>query len=189
MRNKRNFIFFLVVAISFAFCASANARNIEQGTFEVSGMSNLGLSTNDYDYASGSDYETDNFTLDVGGTFYVIKNLGIGLRFGYESTSGGTNTMLGIGPLVAYDISLNQQWSLYFQGEFGLMRIKSEQEGLQDVTIDGFYLKFGGGATVFVTESVAVNLGLSYLSAELEGDLNNTDVDGLNSGVQISVFF
>jgi hypothetical protein len=43
--------------MTFAFAFTASARDIEKGTFEISGMSNFGISALDFDFEGGGDSE------------------------------------------------------------------------------------------------------------------------------------
>lgn len=77
-----------VFAALTVFTASAQ---IEQGTWLISGSSNLGFTSFNED---AGDYS--QFNIDVKGGYFVIENLAVGLNLGYDKVEETSLTTFGL---------------------------------------------------------------------------------------------
>lgn len=107
---------FIVVAIflvSVVFSKAVLAKEIQQGTVEISGELDLSLSSTEVEPEGSIKTETDTQTIDTSISYYFAPNVGLGVLWSYENseatrgTASAEITTTLIGPQVTLNISLN----------------------------------------------------------------------------------
>jgi len=183
------------IIISVVFSVSASARDIEQGTLEVGGDLDISISSTDVDTEGGSKTDTDTQSFDASVLYYFQKNVGLGVLWSYENaeaTTGASSaevTTILIGPQLSFNLSLNDKTNARLEGTvfYGSTEVN---DSVSTVEADGFGWGIAGGLSYFVTESVSLNGGVTFISLTEEIDSTNADidVDSLSFGVGISVY-
>ncbi|MCC6303251.1 MAG: outer membrane beta-barrel protein [Gammaproteobacteria bacterium] len=177
--------------------ATGNAHDLKAGTLELGGSLRASMTSSTIKIQGFEDLDQDSTSLDILGLYYVSDNLGLGLTWNYDATefsSGGDSlevTSNEVGPVVAYNISLNERASLKLIGAFLVASVEDDSVFGDGVTIDGNGWAVGGMISNFINDHMSVDASLVYESLSLEEDVSNTDVDldGYTVGVGISVYF
>ena len=174
-----------IILIALLACAVSYARDLEQGTVEIGGDLDLSLSTTDED-AGGGTRTTDEINISGGALYYLQQNIGAGLILDYEKsdTEGFESTMTFIGPIAAYNFSVNEDAGIKVFGGVGLAFY--EDDGGADA--DGFAVILGGRYCYYLTDSVSLDATLSYTSMSLEDSGADYDSDSISLGVGLSVY-
>ncbi|MBK8162802.1 MAG: hypothetical protein IPK65_06540 [Gammaproteobacteria bacterium] len=143
------------------------------------------------------DLDQDTTSLDILALYYVSDNFGLGITWNYDTTEvffGGDSievTSNEIGPVAAYNISLNKDASLKRIGALLIASIEDDSIFGDEVTIDGNGWAVGGIISNFINDYISVNASLVFESLSLEEDDFDTDVDvgGYTVGVGfLSIF-
>lgn len=94
-----------------------------------------------------------------------------------------------VGPSLKFAVSLTDNANAYVMGSGGYVKAEVSLGG-GDSDADGYFWQVGGGLQFFVTDSVALNDGLSYQQVSLSEDEADADVDldGLTVSLGLSVF-
>lgn len=172
----------------------ASARDLKQGTFQLSGQSSalFGNTTVDLDGEEVSD--TDTFNVDVEGVYHIIDNFGIGMLAYYDNTDtdgGPETTSFAIGPVLQYSFPMSQMANLRLAVTGGYAAEEFEDEAGDDFDADGFF--WGGSVAVamFPIDSFSVDLGVRYLKSDAETDDFDIDVEqeDISATIGISVYF
>jgi hypothetical protein len=185
----------LLVALAVAALSTAgvaSARDLKQGTFQLSGQSSalFGKSTIDVEDSEVSDIQT--FNVEVEGVYHVIDNFGIGLLASYDNTDfdPGEVTSLAIGPVVQVSLPMSQManFRLALTGGYATAEL---DDGADDYDTDGFF--YGGSAAfvLFPADFFSVDLGVRWLMTEGETDDSDLDLEqeDISAFVGISVYF
>jgi outer membrane protein len=148
-----------VFAALTVFVASAQ---IEQGTWLLSGASDLSFVSNNED--AGDDSQ---FDVNVRGGYFVIENLAIGLNLGVSKWSEADDATIGVGPFARY----------YFAGKvFGGAGINIIKMG--DFSATQIPLEVGYAA--FLNKVVAIEPSLNY-------GIYGGDLEGAAFGVNVGI--
>jgi hypothetical protein len=174
---------------------------VAQGTFELSGGSNLGFSSGsrktEIGGASGT-VDTTDYGLSATGLYYVSPNIGIGgrLEYGYsaEKANGVTDGLstLIIGPAIAAEAPVAPQFAVFGLAQLGYASTTQSTTGFADVKASGYGFGLDVGVKYFVVKNFSFNAALAYQYANVETDetvkrkITTSDV-GLNLG--LSVYF
>ncbi len=116
---------------------------------------------------------TDNNT-QVGFTpmagAFVIDNLAVGgnLLFEYQKTDDNKLTTFGIGPFVRYYFT-EANVKPMFHGSLSFLSQKFKVPGFS-TTASGLNYFLGGGAAIFISEHVSIDLLMGYDHTRFEGD-------------------
>lgn len=171
----------------------ASARDLKQGTFQLSGQSSALFENSTVDVDGDEVSDTDTFNVEMTGVYHVIDNLGLGLFGSYENTDydPGEITSFAIGPVVQYSIPMTQMANLRFAVTGGYAAEEIEDETGEDFDADGFF--WGGSVAValFPVDYFSVDLGVSYLKSDGETDDSDVDLESENIAgvIGISVYF
>lgn len=175
------------------------------GTFELAGGSNLGFrsgSVKDENFgAAGSETtDTTRYGLAVAGLYYVIPNLGVGLRLGYsnlsEKLAGVTTTTsaFAVGPEVAYELPVAPEVAVFASGFLGYASGGLSVSGQPSHDGSGYALEVAAGAKYFLAKNFSFNAALAYDVSSLSFDTVNgltpkTTDSGFGLNVGVSVYF
>ena len=197
----------------------AQAKDLAPGTIEVAGLTSgsfmmLKLKPD----GGGQSTDIDVMTTMASAEYYIMPNLGVGGLLSYDRIKIGIRdddvkvSLILVGPQAKYNFNLGDNLNAYAVGAFGYSKQTIDTGSSGDA--NGWFWRVGGGVQVFATDSVAIDLGLSYqmisekitaggagsfrgLAASREsvskapassGDVK-FDVSGLVFGVGLSVFF
>lgn len=170
----------LALLLVLALPAVAAARDIDEGTVEITGTSQLNMNWSSSDSGGG---DVDTYTLNVDAQYYIMKNVAVGGFFSYEDLdfeAGGDTTLWLIGPQATYNVSYDDKLSFF--GTVGLVYADYE---IGDTSGDGFGIRLGGGMKFFLTKNVALVGQLRYQRL----DLDDSDIDEFNLSGGFSVLF
>jgi hypothetical protein len=183
---------------------SAFAKNLAQGTIELSGKSDLSFLTNKWK-VEDLEIKTNTFNIKLNPQYYVIDNLALGLGLGYNQVKveedGDTNTVstIDVGPIIGYNISLADKFSIkpWTGIYYSSYTVKDEPKvGESDETkLSGYSWEIGLDGKMFIMEGFSVDAGLSYKMGKMKiddteaGDEDTVDVSAFNVGIGLSVYF
>ncbi|MFC1589587.1 outer membrane beta-barrel protein [Pseudomonadota bacterium] len=174
----------------------AEAREIESGSIMFLGDTSLNSSSIDTKL-NGTTLSADTTVLNLTGGYFFADNTAIGLMIANEDTSysDGTNDSINmIGPVIAYNISLNTDFNLVFIA--GLFNISGDED---DGT--GASVNFDGDGTLlmaslgyFINDNVAVNFSIRRTSSDVDFSVTgfpsvSADLDETSTNLGLSVFF
>ncbi|MDH5472396.1 MAG: porin family protein [Gammaproteobacteria bacterium] len=193
---KKLALFFLLTFLVFPY-PSVQARDIELGTIMIAGDTSFDDSTikMDYDWIHE---KTETTVFDVTAGYFFARNLAAGLLIANEDsrTSDGmsvVSTWINMfGPVIAYNISLNPDFSLMLTA--GFFKVSGEMSagaGMADYDGNGIYLM--GSIAYFITDTIAVNVGLRKTDSDVDitasGINFSADLSELATAIGLSVFF
>lgn len=187
-----------VAAAALALTSTAlQARDLEQGSMMVSGDTNLSIGSSDVDSVYG-DTTTDTVELNLTGAYFVAKNFGVGLLLSREDSetdyAGGSSeeTTTMFGPVVGYNISLNNQTSVMIEGSV-FMVDGDYDSGAYSSEFDGDGFMVGGSVHYFLNDNVSVNAGLRMIEADIEVKNSfvtyDADLSETSTTIGLSTFF
>lgn len=192
MKAMKVSVYCFSVLLVLCLVSTVSAKEIKQGTIEISGDLDVSSGSTTSKPEGGSTTTTDTQTVSSTLAYYVIPNLGIGLDCFHESSESKTGSVKAksttniIGPIVIYNISANEHLSIVLAGAVG----KASLEYSSGNTYDGFAWVAGGGLRFFLNDNVALNALASYLNMQIDGGTPSKSVSltGFNMGLGISVF-
>lgn len=159
----------------------AEARDVSVGSLMVTGDTNLESSSNKSDFSGGS-ITTDSTDINLAGAYFVTTNLGVGLMLSKEDTKTNDGTtifkesMMMVGPIVGYNISLNSDSSILLNASIFSVSGDMNDGAGYDADIDGNGYMMGGSFNYFLNEHVALNLGVRWVKADLDYSYGGTTV-------------
>jgi hypothetical protein len=202
---KKGLVLSLIIGIVL-MATPLLAKDVVSGTVELSGKADLSFDGMKTKYKpSGNEYTSSTFGLSINPQYYVIDNLAIGLGIGltyskdemkiagydgYKATT--TENYSLIGPIVGYNISLGEKFSIkpwigfYFakdkvETEVNHVSDNSDYSGyLWDAAIEGKY---------FIVDPVSLNLGVRYRAGLLKDDKYEIKPSDISVDLGISVYF
>jgi len=155
----------LTISILLLFAATSYAQ-IQKRSVLVGASSNLGFSSTSYE---GGDDNLNVFTLDLKTGYFVMDNLALGLRFGYNKYSVGDNdvsqTLFGL--FGRYYVN----GKIFFGAGYSSTKFEDSDASNS--------LPLEVGYAAFITDNIALEPSISY-SIGL-GD-NDAKAFGLNLG-------
>lgn len=186
------------VAIGLLCLSTAgNARNLDQGTVEIGGGLGLNIISIDVKQEGASKEDFDSTALSANALYYVAQNIGVGIAWDYSTseTRRGVyykyeETSNSIGPMAAYNISLNEKTSLKLGGTLVKLTSESKETGYVTSTTDGYGWSLGGQLSYFLNDFVSLDGGLYYVSLSRENNKTKTSIDttGFSTGIGLSVY-
>jgi len=193
--NKSVIIIAVMFLVSVVFSGSVLAKEIQRGTVEISGGTNVSFSSTEIKPEGRTKTEIDTQAIDASVLYYFSPNVGVGMLWNYQDyeTTTGTfsfeQTTTLIGPQLAINVSLNDKTSFKLKGSV-FVSSTEVSDSWSKTKSDGFGWAVWGGLSYFVMESVSFNGGITYASLSTEDDFNNADTDttNLSVGVGISVY-
>jgi opacity protein-like surface antigen len=180
----------VIVVLVLGVCA-AQAKNIEQGQVEISGLSGASFAALTIEPEGSSGIDIDLTEAMVAGDFYVLPNIAAGGILTYISADiedEVTLSLIMLGPAAKFDVSLSDALNLYVMGAAGYAKATVEVGDADSEDVDGFFWQIGGGAQVFLNDHVALNAGLSYQMVKLDVEGMDLDVKGLTVNLGLSCF-
>lgn len=178
-----------LIAVMLLMAPAAYAKDIDAGTVEVSGAATLGYNSTDIEIKDGPTTDQSSWGLNLNSSYYVMPNLGVGLLLEYNSVdiADVEISTLGIGPIVTYSFSMNEQVSLPI---FGALTYNSQTGDLLDDP-SGWGWTIGAGVKYFMADNISLNGIVDYGQVYYETDTTSIEFDqkGFNVFGGISVYF
>ena len=178
-----------LIAAMLLVATAAQAKDISAGTVEVSGAATLGYNSTDLEVKDGPTTDQSSWGLNLNSSYYVMPNFGVGLLLEYNSTTIADvdASNLGIGPILTYSFSMNEQVSLPI---FGALTYNSQTGDVIDDP-SGWGWLIGAGVKYFMTDNVSLNGIVDYGQVYWETDTTNIEIDqkGFNVFGGLSVYF
>jgi outer membrane protein len=186
----------LLTAVAVFSLTFVNAQEEEKAGFGFSKGNvivegNLGFgSTND----KNTEVKTSNFEFNPKAGYFLTDKFAIGVELGVDSfkeETAGTETdktsNFNAGVFGRYYfLDLGQRFKTYAEAGLGMTSGKAKTSPTTDVKYSGFGAGAGLGINYFVSESFAINFGLtdilSYGTAKVDGGKN---VSGFNANVNV----
>lgn len=189
----------LVLVISLV-CMNLISAQTEKGKFVVSGATGLQFASMKTEHSSnmfsGIKVTTNTFSIMPSFGYYIIDNLAVGVLANYASTTikndgfKDTSSSLALMPFGSYYFPVEGNFRPAVQFGAGLA---STAYGSNDENkFSGFVVNFGGGASYFLNDKIAVDFGLSYTSGTLKNKENSDyeiDQNNLAGSIGLSLFF
>jgi hypothetical protein len=169
---------------------SAYAREIEVGTFQMSGATDLRYESKNIELADGTESDVWQMQFKLGATYYLLRNFGVGayLDFAQIGLEDKEIQKYHGGPMVLYNYSLNERTSLFAKAAVGFLRVTADTKGSDR---DGWEYMLGGGLRVFLTPTISLDSGLVFNRQEWDaqaGAVKSTDSQ-IAAEVGLSVYF
>ena len=154
----------VLLTVFAAFVVFAASAQVEQGTWLLSGGSNLDFTVNDEDQGDDSD-----FTVAARGGYFVIENLAVGLNLGLYKNSEADDALVGVGPFARY----------YFMGKIfagaGVTFVSAGDYSETQIPLEVGY-------AAFLNKVVAIEPALNFTS--YGGDASGSSF-GVNVGISV----
>ncbi|MCX7591578.1 MAG: porin family protein [Kiritimatiellae bacterium] len=174
----------LIFATVLLTVVLVQAKDIEAGRVELSGMSSASYSMLKIEPEGGDSMDLNLLQATLAGYYFAGQNLGLGGVVTYldatveEALEGSdvSASVVMVGPSVKFNLSLSDVAGLYVMGSGGYVKAKVELGG-SDEDVDGYFWQAGGGLQYFMNDNVAMNLGLSYQMLTLSPDEADVDLD------------
>lgn len=183
----------VLVLLALVLPTTLLAMDLNPGTIELSGRTGFNLSDRSYEEDGAPDVDVTSTELRIDGSYYILRNLGVGLFVQYESEEidqegfpGLDTSSVIIGPQVTYHFPLSPQFNLFVNGAVGYAAAE-----VNNRDADGYAFEVGGGLKYFLKNNISINGTLAYQFMTLEADDTGRDVDfsGAIFGVGLSVYF
>ena len=194
---KKLLVLLLIVSSGTIFAQT------KQGNILLSGGAGLQFISSSlkvvYDGVTQGKVKLGSFSLMPSFGYFVIDNLAIGLAGNitissskFESEPKDVSTTIMLIPSAIYYIPSSGKVRPLVQVGVGLASQTEKSSGETNSAATGLAFNFGAGASYFIKENIAVNLGLSYTLASLkDSDDNKFKYKEGNFGANIgfSIFF
>ena len=185
----------VLVLLALVLPTTLLAMDLNPGTIELSGRTAFNYSDQSFEEDGQPDIDVTTVEFRFDGSYYVLRNLGVGLFIQYDDQEvdvegaagpGLDSSTVIIGPQLIYNFPLGPKFNLFVNGAIGYAAAE-----VQGRDADGYALQVGGGVKYFINNSISVNGTLGYQFLTLEGDESGRDVDlsGLFVGAGLSVYF
>lgn len=182
----------LLLAGAVALFGLSNAQ-MTKGDWVVSGNTGFGFNNVTTtvkaggESADGPKVSTFSITPSVG--YFVIDKLAVGIDLGltsattkYEGTKT-TTTSFSVMPTATYYFANDSKFIPFLGAGIGYASVKNKGEmnvlgvsASDETTTDGLAWKVKGGVTYMATQSLGINLGVSYDQFSNKQTIMNTDV-------------
>jgi len=182
----------LLLAGAVALFGLSNAQ-MTKGDWVVSGNTGFGFNNVTTTVkaggqsADGPKVSTFSITPSVG--YFVIDKLAVGIDLGltsattkYEGTKA-TTTSFSVMPTATYYFANDSKFVPFLGAGIGYASVKNKGEmnvlgvsASDETTTDGLAWKVKGGVTYMATQSLGINLGVSYDQFSNKQTIMNTDV-------------
>jgi hypothetical protein len=160
-------ILLTLFAATVVFAASAQ---IGKGTILVGGSSNLNFTSNNEDHGDFSE-----MSLDVRGGYFVMDNLAVGLRLGYDKYKSNADGASDVDAVTTFGVF----GRYYVQGKIML----GAGYAITDYgTPSSSALSIEAGYAIFLNDAVAIEPALNYTSF---GSDDQGAAFGLNVGISV----
>jgi outer membrane protein len=180
----------LLLAGAVAFFGLSNAQ-MTKGDWVISGNTGAGFNNvtttikANGESVDGPKVSTFSVTPSVG--YFVIDKLAVGIDLGFLTATTkyeglkSTTTSFSVMPTATYYFTNSSKLVPFLGAGIGYASAKNKGEadfmGISDeTTTDGLAWKVKGGVTYMVTQSLGINLGVSYDQFSNKETYNNVDV-------------
>nr|WP_315032324.1 OmpW family outer membrane protein [uncultured Chryseobacterium sp.] len=182
----------LLLAGAVALFGLSNAQ-MTKGDWVISGNTGFGFNSvtttikADGQSADGPKVSTFSLTPSVG--YFVIDKLAVGIDLGLTSATTkyegakATTTSFSVMPTATYYFTNNTKFVPFLGAGIGYASVKNKGSfnaggisGSNEETTDGLAWKVKGGVTYMATQSLGINLGLSYDQFSNKQSYFGTDV-------------
>ena len=167
---------YLIYVLLISFNLSAQT---EKGNWFFGGDTSLSfVSSNIQPERDGDNLEKttiSNITFKPSANYFLQDNLAVGLgllfqsRTNKEGSDKGTEVTTALLPSVTYFFSSGSKLVPYVGAGVGLMSLKSKDSDA-NLKYNGLAFTSSGGFAYFLSDSVSLNLGFSYLSSNLKDE-------------------
>lgn len=200
----------LLVIICLISCYSSTlVGQTDRGKIMISGQSNMTFLFGGQKWKDKNDSGTDGtgaqIGLTLGGGYFVINNLVIGLQIPYSYTfmkddaskDKMSSTSIIFEPAVRYYF-LKGKFKPFVHGGVGYGIEKDKYDPSDGSSSTDKYSQFvweiGGGGAFFVTDYVSLDLLLAYTSTTNKATNDNPDdyktiISGIGGGIAITILF
>lgn len=189
----------ILAASALILSATAvEARDISTGSIMITGDTNLEIGSSEIK-TTGGKTTTDSTEINLAGVYFVAKNVGVGLMLGNEDTetddgsSVSKESMTMVGPIVGYNISLNNNVSIMLHASFFSVTGDLDYGAGSNTDIDGDGHMLGGSVNYFLNDNVAVNFGLRMVKADIDltsgGTSTPADMKETATSIGLSTYF
>lgn len=190
-----------LLLISFLTSSLSIFAQTEQGTWMIQGGTNLSFNgaAIEYEYdgesLEGSKTSVKAFEFKPAVNYFVANNLAIGLNLELSETNtdnnGSENSSLAFAvmPQVKYFFG-SSKTRPYLGAELGLMSATTSWASSQD-TFSGLGYGLSGGAAIFLSNNVSLNLGLEFEGSSMklkEDDRVKMNIGGFGMTAGFSIF-
>ncbi len=194
----------LILATVIVLMATVvNAQDyLKPGQLVVAGATALTVNRQTFSQKDVTETTTNTSTqIDVTGTYFFSKSVGIGLLLIAQNTSvttSGTSdkntvTTYGIGPTVALRFGSGKV-SFNIRGSAGIGKNSVTPSGGDKTDTDVKFFEGGGGLSYHINEAASFDVGLRYQKSTIKdptapADTPSTDSSGLILGVGFALYF
>ncbi|WP_294303554.1 OmpW family outer membrane protein [uncultured Chryseobacterium sp.] len=182
----------LLLAGAVALFGLSNAQ-MTKGDWVISGNTGFGFNSvttkikAEGQSADGPKVSTFSLTPSVG--YFVIDKLAVGIDLGLTSTTTkytgtkDTTTSFSVMPTATYYFANDSKFVPFLGAGIGYATVKNKEQvnamgvsGSTETTADGLAWKVKGGVTYMATQSLGINLGVSYDQFSNKETYMGTDV-------------
>lgn len=168
----------LLLVVAIALCGLSNAQ-MSKGDWVISGNTGMGFNNVNTTFKAEGESEdgpkvsTFSITPSVG--YFVIDKLAVGIDLGFTTMTTkydgekSTTTNFAVMPTATYYFANDSKFVPFLGAGVGYASVKNKASvdimGVttsDEMTTDGLAWKVKGGVTYMATQSLGINLGVSY---------------------------
>lgn len=167
------------------------AKDIAPGTVELSGASAINYYDGEFDIEGEGDVENSTLSVSLGGNYFFMQNLGLGLLLSWteQEIEDTSQSDIFIGPQVVYNYSINEPLSVFATAAVGYQKMEFDfDDDGDDPDPDGYGWRAGAGLKYFVSDAFAVNASVNYAASYMEYEGSDWDNTGFLFGAGFSVY-
>ncbi|EJL70473.1 OmpW family outer membrane protein [Chryseobacterium populi] len=182
----------LLLAGAVALFGLSNAQ-MTKGDWVISGNTTLGFNNVSTTVKAGGESvdgpKVNTFSVTPSVGYFVIDKLAVGIDLGFTTATTkfeglkATTTSFSVMPTGTYYFANDSKFVPYLGAGIGYASVKNKGNGdfmgvstSDETTTDGLAWKVKGGVTYMATQSLGVNLGVSYDQFSNKETYMNTDV-------------
>ena len=190
-----------LILVAFLTSSLSIFAQTEMGTWMIQGDTNLSLTgvASEFEYdgkSTGHETSVGTFEFNPAVSYFVADNLAIGLGLELSSTATEVETEFAKSETTSAAFAVMPQATYFFGSsrtrpylgvELGLISTVTD-DGNNEATFSGFGFGLNGGAAIFLSDNVSLNLGLEFAGASLT-DKDDDDYKMNLGGFGITVGF
>jgi outer membrane protein len=182
----------LLLAGAVALFGLSNAQ-MTKGDWVISGNTGAGFNSINTTVKVGSESadgpKVTTFSVSPSVGYFVINKLAVGIELGYTTATTkyegikATTSSFSVMPTATYYFTNDSKFVPFLGAGIGYASVKNSGEtdfmgisASDETTTDGLAWKVKGGVTYMATQSLGVNLGVSYDQFSNKETYMNTDV-------------